>query len=204
MPANKFSSSRHGSLPSLVGLGNSSTTLPQSPAPKRVAIAPTNATSKRTQARAGSQLQLSVAKPATKSRLDLLDHKLEDAAISQKAGRALDSSALEHGVGDRRSSLLAYADRSTDKRKKLRKIGTTNVNWSTAASLVNMPTLSNQDVEKISTMILKESGAQFTTIKQTIPGLKQSDLQQIVVLKPHQTRTSGMRLRYLKAVKLKV
>ena len=53
-------------------------------------------------------------------------------------------------------------------------------------------------------MILKESWAQFATIKQTIPGLKQSDLQQIVVLKPHQTKTSGMRLRYLKTVKLKV
>ena len=82
VPANKFSSSRHGSLPSLVGLGNSSTTLPQSSGPKRAAIAPTNATSKRTQARAGSQLQLSATKTATKSRLDLLDHKLEDAAIS--------------------------------------------------------------------------------------------------------------------------
>jgi hypothetical protein len=127
--ANKFSSSRHGSLPSL---RNSSTILPRSPAPKQVAIAPTNASTKRTQARAGSQLQLSATKTVAKSRLDILDNKLEDAnsysAIPLKAGRALDSSAAEQGPGDRRSSLLAYADRSTDKRKKMRKIGTINVN----------------------------------------------------------------------------
>lgn len=151
MPTNKFGGSRHGSLPSLVGLGNSSATLPQSPAPKQVAIAPTNATSKRTQARAGSQLQLAGTKTVAKSRLDLLDHTLEDTATPPTASRALDSSAAELGRGgsmvDRRSSLLAYADRSTDKRKQLRKAGTTDISGSTAVSAVNMPTLSNQDVE---------------------------------------------------------
>ena len=144
---NKFGGSRHGSLPSLVGLGNSSATLPQSPAPKRVAIAPTNATSIRTQARAGSQLQLAGTKTVAKSRLDLLDHGLEDTATSPQASRALDSSAAELGTRERRSSLLAYADRSTDKRKQLRKAGTTDISGSAAISGVNMPTLSNQDVE---------------------------------------------------------
>lgn len=53
-------------------------------------------------------------------------------------------------------------------------------------------------------MVAKEAASSFLSIKGTTEGLKQTDLESILVPKMHQTKTSVVRLKYLQTVKHKI